>query len=155
VTRWLPCSPPPRPPAAHHAPRPRRLGLTPARTAATEETWTAAHDAVIGEVNDELRAIWSGLSTGQSRALTSVAEKTTALYAADRAPGGSRGGALRPAVQALEDRGEIRQHPTAPTGRRLIDLLLAAWVRGGREHACMTTSLPAGLGLGVQRNSDD
>jgi hypothetical protein len=84
------------------------------------------------EVKDELRAIWTGLPTGQRRVLTSVAENAAALYAADRAHGGSRGGGVRAAVQTLADRGEIVPDRDAATGYRVVDPLLAAWIRSGR-----------------------
>ena len=83
------------------------------------------------QVGDELRTAWSGLSTSHRRALTAVAENTDALYAAGRRHGGSRGGAIHTAVQVLEDRGEIAKDPSARTGFRLTDPLLAAWITDG------------------------
>jgi hypothetical protein len=103
---------------------------------ATEETWAAAYDRVMHvDVRDELRAIWSALNPGQRRVLTQIAEDAVPLYgrAAERRRGGSRGGAVRAAVQALADRGEIVEDPAALTGWRVTDPLLGAWVRGGRE----------------------
>src|SRR5215212_7158814 len=49
-------------------------------------------------------------------ALTALAEKRGALYAAGRSHGGSRGGSVRASVQALLDRGEIVPEHGAPTG---------------------------------------
>jgi hypothetical protein len=64
--------------------------------------------------------------------LTAIAENAHPLYAADRRQGGSRGGAVSAAVRALEARRETTDDPTTPTGKRLTDPLLEAWVAGGR-----------------------
>jgi hypothetical protein len=100
--------------------------------AADEESWATAYRNVMRELKDELRAIWTGLSTGQRRALTSIAENDAPLYAAGRAHGGSRGGSLKSAVGVLEDRGEITRDRAAITGYRVVDPLLGAWIRDGR-----------------------
>ena len=105
---------------------------TPPGAAATEETWAAAEDAVARETRDELRALWSSLSPGQRRVLAGVAENDRGLYAAARPHGGSRGGAVRAAARALEDRGEIVRDEGAPTGYRVADPVLARWVAAGR-----------------------
>jgi hypothetical protein len=109
--------------------------LTPAGTAATEQTWGAAYARALTQVRDELRAVWTALPTSQRRALTAVAENNAALYAAGRVHGGSRGGGLRVAVQVLLDRGEIEVDPAAPTGHRIVDPLMGAWIRDGRPGA--------------------
>jgi hypothetical protein len=106
--------------------------LTPGAATATEETWLAARERAMRQVGDELRTTWSGLSAGHRRALTAVAENTSALYAAGRRHGGSRGGAIHTAVRVLEDRGEIAKDPDTRTGFRLTDPLLAAWITDGR-----------------------
>jgi uncharacterized protein len=108
--------------------------LTRPGTQATEQIWLRAFDRVMEvTARDELRALWTGLPTGQRRVLTLVAENRVPLYgaAAARALGGSRGGAVRAAVQGLEDRGEIVDAPTV-SGHRVVDPLLAAWIRAGR-----------------------
>jgi uncharacterized protein len=109
--------------------------LTPPGGQADEETWTAAWDRVLAvEVRDELRAIWTALGIGQRRALVAIAVGDGPLYGrdAERRRGGSRGGALQSAVRALADRGEVTEDRGAVTGYRVIDPLLAAWVRDGR-----------------------
>lgn len=106
--------------------------LTPRDGTATEETWTAAYELVMRQVGDELRAVWSALPTGQRRSLTAVAENSASLYSTGRSHGGSRGGAVRSAVRALEERGEITSAPSARTGYQLTDPLLAAWIVEGR-----------------------
>jgi uncharacterized protein len=105
---------------------------TPQGATASEGSWQAAYERAMSQVRDELRAVWSALPTSQRRALTGIAENQAALYAAGRAHGGSRGGGVRVAVQALLDRGEIARDPAAPTGHRMIDPLLRAWIRDGR-----------------------
>ncbi len=105
---------------------------TPPRQAATEETWQSAYERAMQQAGDELRAIWTALPTGQRRALAAISENTTPLYASGRQHGGSRGGAIRTAVRALQDRGEITDDPVTRTGHRLTDPLLAAWVNDGR-----------------------
>lgn len=105
---------------------------TPPAGAATEGTWQQAEEQAMARVRDELQAVWTALPTGQRRALTVVAENAAALYAAGRGHGGSRGGAIRTAVRALEDRGEIVRDPNTRTGYRVVDPLLAAWIVAGR-----------------------
>ena len=84
------------------------------------------------EVQDELRAIWTGLSAGQRRALTAVAENREGIYAAGRRHGGSRGGSAKAAVDVLVDSGEIFRDPATKTGFRVVDPLLGEWVAAGR-----------------------
>jgi uncharacterized protein len=106
--------------------------LTPAGTGATEEIWLSAYDEVMHHIRDELRAAWSALPTSQRRVLTAIAENSEGLYAAGRRQGGSRGGAVLSAAEALRDRGDIVESPGAASGWRLVDPLLAAWVNEGR-----------------------
>lgn len=81
----------------------------------------------------ELRAVWSATPTSQRRVLAGIAEDREGIYAAGRRHGGSRGGAVAAAVEALIARGEIAEDATATTGLRIIDPLLAAWVNEGRQ----------------------
>lgn len=108
---------------------------TPAGKTANEDTWAAAEDAVARDLHDELRAIWTSLKPSQRRVLAAIAENTQRLYAADRRHGGSRGGAVRSATKALEDRGEIVRDERAASGHRVTDPMLARWVRAGRPDA--------------------
>src|SRR5215208_2964485 len=98
---------------------------------AAEEHWFSAYDWAMTEVRDELRAIWTGLSTGQRRVLAAVAENTEGLYAGGRRHGGSRGGAVKSATTVLADLGEVRQDRSEPTGYRLVDPLLRQWIVAG------------------------
>jgi hypothetical protein len=106
--------------------------LTPSGEPATEEIWLAARGRALQQVSDELRTVWNSLPTSHRRALTAIAENTTPLYAASRSHGGSRGGTVYTAIQALEDRGEIAKDPDTRTGFRLTDPLLSAWIADGR-----------------------
>ena len=99
---------------------------------AGEEEWIAAAERAMAEVRDELRAIWNGLSAGQRRTLTAVAENREGIYAAGRRHGGSRGGSAKAAVEALLDSGEIARDEGTRTGHRVVDPLLGEWVAGGR-----------------------
>ncbi|MFL5892087.1 MAG: AAA family ATPase [Solirubrobacterales bacterium] len=104
--------------------------VPPGETAA-EEHWFAAYDRARAEVRDELRAIWTGVSTGQRRVLAAVAENREGLYAGGRRHGGSRGGAVKSAITALVDQGEVRADRSASTGYRLVDPLLRQWIAAG------------------------
>jgi len=108
---------------------------TPTQEAATEETWAAAADAVMRDARDEFRSIWISLKPSHRRVLTAIAENTGRLYASERRHGGSRGGAISTAARVLEDRGEIMRDAVRPTGYRVTDPLLAAWVNQGRPDA--------------------
>lgn len=106
--------------------------LTPSGGEATAETWLAAYDQTMLQLHDELRALWSSLPTSQRRILAAVADGRERIYAASRRHGGSRGAAPGRAVQALLDRGDIVADSNAEAGYRLVDPLLAAWVKEGR-----------------------
>ena len=108
---------------------------TPASGAATADAFAAVSDRALAQVRDELRAVWSGLSTGQRRVLTAVAENSEGIYAAGRRHGGSRGGSAKAAVESLLDAGEIYADPSTATRYRLVDPLLSAWVRAGRADS--------------------
>jgi hypothetical protein len=115
---------------AHHL-----WDATPPGSTANEATWTEAYERAMNDVQDELRAVWSGLSVGQRRVLVSIAENSDALYAAARSHGGSRGGAVSTAVRVLVDAGEVVDDPDTRTGYRVVDPLLAVWLIDGRGSA--------------------
>ncbi len=102
---------------------------------ATEEHWFAAYDRAMVEIRDELRAIWIGLSTGQRRVLAAVAENREGLYAGGRRHGGSRGGAVKSAIRALADLGEVMEDARTATGYRVVDPLLRYWIAAGTPEA--------------------
>jgi len=89
-------------------------------------TLAAALDAVLLDLGDELRILWSSLGTSQRRVLAAVA--------AGRPPygtgsGGSRGGAVAAALGALVDRGELLAEGRAPVSYRVVDPLVVEWLR--------------------------
>lgn len=103
---------------------------TPDRATADEATVADAHTCVLAELNDEFRALWSGLPATQRRALTVVAEGRGRPFARDTGLG--RGGGTRAALDALEARADIAADPRSVSGYRVVDPLLAAWLRAGR-----------------------
>jgi hypothetical protein len=103
---------------------------TPEGGKATEESWSLAYERIMGDTRDELRAIWTGLPTGQRRVLATLA-RGERPYASSRPNGGSRGGATRAALKALVDRGEV----AAGRDHRIVDPLLAEWIREGTPGA--------------------
>jgi uncharacterized protein len=105
---------------------------TPNGTTATEETWLASYARAMAQVRDELHAVWSSLPGGQRRTLTIIAEDRGPLYTTQRGHGGSRGGAVVTAANALLNRGEIALDRAARTNHRVTDPLMAAWIREGR-----------------------
>jgi hypothetical protein len=97
---------------------------TPPGATADEETFADARAAVGDELDDEFRTFWSALPAGQRRALVSVARGerpygTTSV-------GGSRGGAVRSALQSLIERGDLVVD--ADGQHHLVDPLLADWI---------------------------
>jgi hypothetical protein len=108
---------------------------TPAGGVADDATWTLAHERAMRAVHDELRAIWSGLSAGQRRVLSAVADGREGIYAAGRRYGGSRGGAVKSAIATLVDIGEVAQAPETRAGYRVVDPLLREWLVSSRGDA--------------------
>jgi uncharacterized protein len=102
---------------------------TPHGHAATEQTFAEAWSRALVECRDELRTTWLAASVGQRRVLAAIAENRDALYAGSRRHGGSRGGAVATAVAALAERGDAVRAAGTATGYRLVDPLLAEFVR--------------------------
>jgi hypothetical protein len=105
---------------------------TPAGETADEASFVAALAATMRELLSEFQGVWSGLPTGQRRVLGQIADNTAGLYAVGGA--GGRGGSVGSALAALTARGEVVPDPTARTGARVVDPLLALWVREGRQQ---------------------
>jgi uncharacterized protein len=111
--------------------------MTSPGAAADASTFTEALDRVLAiEAGDELRAAWSALAPGQRRVLTAIAQDSGPLYgeAVRTRVGGARGGSVTSALRALLDAGEIVKDDARATGHRVIDPLLAYWVRAGRPR---------------------
>jgi hypothetical protein len=99
---------------------------------ADEEGFARAVDRVMNfEVADEMRAIWTKAPAGQKRVLAAVADDVAGLYAnsTQERVGGSRGAAIKEATNALLDSGDLVVDTRTKTGYRLVDPLLARWVR--------------------------
>ena len=105
---------------------------TPPGGEANEETWAAAYERIMSDTRDELRAIWTGLPTGQRRVLATLADGGRP-YAARRLNGGSRGGGTKAALAALVDRGEVAA--TVNGSHMIVDPLIADWIREGTPGA--------------------
>lgn len=107
----------------------------PAGGEADAATFIDALDHVLSvEAGEELRSLWSSLSAGQRRVLTAISENTSSLYgrAAQARVGTTRGGSVTVALRGLIDAGEVVVDRTRPAGHRVVDPLLAHWVRAGR-----------------------
>jgi len=106
----------------------------PAGAVADSDTWQSTLAGVGHDVAGELTAVWSGVSNTQQRILTAVAENAAPLYGREvRARHNlPRTGANRKATEALEAAGEIVAAAGTATGYRVIDPLLAVWLRAGR-----------------------
>ena len=97
---------------------------------ANEETWSAAYDRIMADTRPELRGdLEPGLPTGQRRVLAALAAGQSLYSTAAPSAAAPVGGATKGALDALIDRGEV------DGTRRIIDPLLAAWIRAGTPGA--------------------
>ncbi|HKH78593.1 MAG TPA: hypothetical protein VJ996_01150 [Solirubrobacteraceae bacterium] len=110
---------------------------TPARGEASGRTWTIALARVLEiEAAEELRGAWTALSSGERRALLAISGgQPPYARSTQRQVGGSRGGGMEHAIRSLLDTGELVEDQGAPTGYRVVDPLLAHWVRAGRHSS--------------------
>ena len=102
---------------------------TPAGTDADEATFQEALGKATAELGDEFAVAWTGLTAVERRLLVALAAGA-APYA--RQAGQSRGGAIRHALAQLEAGGQIVRDPSVGNGWRVVDPLLAHWLRQGR-----------------------
>ena len=108
---------------------------TPDGGRAGEDLVATAVDAVTTELLGEFSVLWSSLSAGQRRLLALVADDVDRPYSRSSAVGGSKGAAVRNSLTALTERGEIVKDAGRRSGYRVVDPLLARWVRAGRPVA--------------------
>jgi hypothetical protein len=110
---------------------------TPTRGEATEQTWVETLDRILSaEAADELRASWSSLAGGERRAMLAIATgRAPYARSTQRQVGGSRGGGMEHAIRSLIDGGDLVEDPRSETGYRVVDPLLAHWIRAGRRSA--------------------
>jgi hypothetical protein len=115
---------------AHHLWRHTGLGES-----ADSDAWLQTLIAVGHDLAGELTAVWSGLTATQQRILTAVAENAAPLHGREvRARHNlPKTGANLKAVAALIDAGELVPADGTVTGYRVVDPLLAVWLRGGRD----------------------
>ena len=105
--------------------------LTGTEVAADEGTFAAAREQVLTELGDEFRTLWLSLPAGQRRVLSAVAAGERPYGASS--VGGSRGGAVHAALQALVGRGDLLDQPGQTPRYRVVDPLLSAWVTQARR----------------------
>ncbi|HEY7831828.1 MAG TPA: hypothetical protein VIC06_14795 [Solirubrobacteraceae bacterium] len=110
---------------------------TPPRAEASGRTWTATLARVLEiEAAEELRAAWAALKVGERRALLAVSHHLPPYSRkTQRWVGGSRGGSMEHAIRSLIDAGELAENPHTLNGYRVVDPLLAHWVRTGRHSS--------------------
>lgn len=108
---------------------------TPAGGRAGEEMVAFAMDRVMSELIGEFAVVWSSLPAGQRRLLALVADGVDRPYSRSSSVGGSKGSAVRASLEALVERGEIVRDAARLSGYRVVDPLLASWVRAGRPSA--------------------
>jgi hypothetical protein len=107
---------------------------TPGGGAADEATFAVAEQRVAEELLGEFTTIWRELPAGQRRSLVDLAAGDPP-YSRHSAGGGSKGGAVASALDGLAERGDVARDPARRGGYRIVDPLLAAWVRQGRPAA--------------------
>lgn len=108
---------------------------TPEGGRANEAVFAEAWRRTLAELLGEFTTIWRELPVGQRRLLVGVAEDAPPYARHGGGGGGSRGGAVRAALYALIERGDVVRDPSHRSGYRVIDPLLAAWLRDGRPDA--------------------
>ena len=108
---------------------------TPAGGRADPALVGTAVDRATADLVGEFSVIWSSLPAGQRRLLTLLAEGVDRPYSRSSSVGGSKGSAVRSSLEALTERGEIVRDTGQRSGFRVVDPLLAAWVRDGRLAA--------------------
>ena len=89
--------------------------------------WDAARQLVMDEVDDELGATWERLELPEREVLVRLA---TGMTAFSRGTGGTRGGNIARAIEALEAWGVITDEASGV--RRVVDPLFAEWMRNQR-----------------------
>ncbi len=107
--------------------------VTPAKGRADPALLAAAHERVLASLTDEFRTLWSLLTVPQRRVLAAVAHGERPYARPANRP--RAGGGTRTGLEALRGRGDLVEDPTSPSGWRLVDPLLEAWVRATRSDA--------------------
>lgn len=102
------------------------------RTTADAETWFTALALAHRAVHGELSVVWDRCSDLERRILKTIAQRTVALGSREAATrfGLGKGGSTQVAVDRLVGDGTLVADETTRTGWRVVDPLLAAWLRG-------------------------
>jgi hypothetical protein len=108
---------------------------TPHKSTADSETWASALTEACREVDPEIQTSWAALSTTAQRMLAVIADGTIPLNGrqAEERYGLRKSGANRKTLQQLADDAHIAPHAGAATRWRVVDPLLALWLRNGRS----------------------
>lgn len=104
--------------------------VTDAQEPADGSTLAHAHAQLLAELSDEFRVLWTDLPAGQRRVIAAAAEGTKPY---GRGAAHSRGGAVRSSLLRLVERGDLVVDPNSRSGYRVVDPLLAAWIRRHRN----------------------
>lgn len=110
---------------------------TPAGGVADEAIVATALGRVLSELADEFRALWSGLSVPERKLVTLIAEGTERPFARRSSLATDRGSGTRAGLDKLVDRADVVADPETVSRYRVVDPLLAQWLRHGRgEPTC-------------------
>jgi hypothetical protein len=111
---------------AHHV-----WECTAAGAVADEATFIEGQAMAMAELGEEFVVAWSGLSASERKLIVALASGQSP-YA--KAGNSSRGGAVQHTLNRLSASGEIVRDPQAGNGWRVVDPMLATWLRDGRRH---------------------
>jgi hypothetical protein len=95
------------------------------------ETWLDALEATRREALGEILVLWESCTRLERRVLKAIAHRTVALRSreADVRFGLAKGGSIQAAVDRLVAEGHLLTDETTRSGWRIVDPLLAAWLR--------------------------
>lgn len=102
---------------------------TPEDQTADEATFEDALGSALREADGELRGRWDALTVSQRRALVAVAADEPPFSQTAARRHGTSKGATGKALRTLADTGDIAQSADTRPGWRIIDPLLAEWLR--------------------------
>lgn len=105
---------------------------TPEGGRAEIDTFATALGVVQGELLGEFTTIWRELSMSQRRLLARMGDGRSPYPTRGEAEGGSRGGAVRGALDTLIERGDVVVDRSVSGGHRVIDPLFRSWLAAGR-----------------------
>jgi uncharacterized protein len=97
------------------------------------EEWTDALESATRETRGEHQLLWEASTELERRVLKLIAHRTVPLTGREAAErfGLGKSGSSRTALARLAGEGHLVEDATTRTGWRIVDPLLAAWLRGG------------------------